>query len=280
MKNIGNNLGTVKKMFALAVLCTVISGCTIEPVQFERDVLIPGAPEWVNKGSRLSSQDGERVFLGVSSSNPRGDLALQRSVADDNSMLEVTLVLSSYLEAVANDYMTIGRARENGASKEVVERQLADAAARQIKEGVAYQIDEAMLRQFKEKPSRQFRDDVTRQINEDALRQIKEAVASQIDFSHELEEVIARQINAAVSRQIKSVIKPSMAGARIIGSWRDPKTATVWSLSELDMKYVKNTMAGAGDMSAELKHHFETNADNVFDRMIDEKNNPTAFYYK
>jgi len=48
----------------------------------------------------------------------------------------------------------------------------------------------------------------------------------------------------AISRQIKNTTKVNMAGARIIGSWRDPKSNTIWSIAELDMQHVKSTMAG------------------------------------
>lgn len=70
-----------------------------------------------------------------------------------------------------------------------------------------------------------------------------------------------------VSRQIKNTTRVNLAGARIIGSWRDPKTNTIWSIAELDMSHVKSTMAGVTDMNADLKRYIETSADNVFDRV-------------
>jgi hypothetical protein len=75
----------------------------------------------------------------------------------------------------------------------------------------------------------------------------------------------------AVSRQIKNTTKVNMAGARIIGSWRDPKTNTIWSIAELDMQHVKSTMAGVNEMNADLKRYIETSADNIFDRIAKEK---------
>jgi hypothetical protein len=71
----------------------------------------------------------------------------------------------------------------------------------------------------------------------------------------------------SVSRQIKNTTRVNMAGARIIGSWRDPKSNTIWSIAELDMSHVKSTMAGVTDMNADLKRYIETSADNVFDRV-------------
>lgn len=76
----------------------------------------------------------------------------------------------------------------------------------------------------------------------------------------------------AVSRQIKNTTKAHMAGTRIIGSWRDPQSNTIWSIAELDMKYVKSTMAGVSDMNSDLKRYIETTADNIFDRFSKEKN--------
>lgn len=71
----------------------------------------------------------------------------------------------------------------------------------------------------------------------------------------------------SVSRQIKNTTRVNLAGARIIGSWRDPKSNTIWSIAELDMSHVKSTMAGVTDMNADLKRYIETSADNVFDRV-------------
>lgn len=73
-----------------------------------------------------------------------------------------------------------------------------------------------------------------------------------------------------VSRQIKNTTRVNMAGARIIGSWRDPKSSTIWSIAELDMNHVKRTMAGVNDMNADLKRYIETSADNIFDRFTKE----------
>lgn len=75
----------------------------------------------------------------------------------------------------------------------------------------------------------------------------------------------------AVSRQIKNTSKVNMTGARIIGSWRDPKSKTIWSIAELDMKHVKSTMAGVNEMNTDLKRYLETTADNIFDRVAKEK---------
>lgn len=192
------NPGAIKKWLSLVVLVAVISGCSSEPTQVESNLGIKGAPDWVNKGSNtLSSKEG-RLFHGVGSASPMGDMALQKSVADDRARAEVARVLSSYLDVVSNDYTAA--ARSGGAG------------------------------------------DKSTAVNEEA-----------------------------VSRQIKNTTKVNMAGARIIGSWRDPKTSAIWSIAELDMQHVKNTMAGVNDMNADLKRYIETSADNIFDRVAKEK---------
>jgi hypothetical protein len=74
-----------------------------------------------------------------------------------------------------------------------------------------------------------------------------------------------------VTRQIKNTSKVNLAGAKIIGSWRDPKTNVIYSIAELDMDHVKKTLAGVQDMNADLKRYIETSADNIFDRVAKEK---------
>jgi hypothetical protein len=76
----------------------------------------------------------------------------------------------------------------------------------------------------------------------------------------------------SVSQQIKSISQANMAGTRIIRSWRDLKSAKIWSAAELDVLHVKNTLADISDMSADLRRYIEINADNIFDRMVRERN--------
>jgi hypothetical protein len=69
----------------------------------------------------------------------------------------------------------------------------------------------------------------------------------------------------------RSRIKVNLTGAKIIGSWRDPKTNIIYSVAELDMKHVKDTLGGVQDMNTDLKRYIETQADNIFDRVAKEK---------
>jgi hypothetical protein len=74
----------------------------------------------------------------------------------------------------------------------------------------------------------------------------------------------------SVSRQIRNLTRVNLTGARIIGSWRDPRTNIIYSVAELDMKHVKDTLSGVQDMNADLKRYIETQADNIFDRVAKE----------
>ncbi len=70
-----------------------------------------------------------------------------------------------------------------------------------------------------------------------------------------------------ISRQIKNVSETNLAGAKIIARWRHKKTKTIYSLAELDMKYVKQTMNTYRDMNADFRNYFDRNADKAFDKM-------------
>lgn len=188
----------MKKLFCVVMLGVIISGCSTKPVQtegaqVESNLGIKGAPDWVNKGSNILNGKNGRMFYGVGSATPQGDMALQKAIADDRARAEIARILSSYLEVLSTDYISTAK--------------LADIS-----------------------------------VNEEN-----------------------------VSLQIKNTTKVNMAGARIIGSWRDPQSNTIWSIAELDMNNVKNTMAGVTDMTADLKRYIESTADNIFDRVSKEK---------
>lgn len=77
---------------------------------------------------------------------------------------------------------------------------------------------------------------------------------------------VTGEAQQAVSRQVKNLTKVNLAGAKIIGRWRDKKTDIVYSLAELDMKHVKATIAGVNDMNEDVKRYISTHADNIFDK--------------
>ena len=74
-----------------------------------------------------------------------------------------------------------------------------------------------------------------------------------------------QQSDQSVSRQIQNITDQNVSGARIIAQWADPRTGTVWSLAELDMKQVKDMVANSKDMNAGFRYYFTVHADNLFD---------------
>ena len=182
----------ITKLLTMALFVFAISACS-STTKVESDLGIKGAPDWVNEGTNILNEKDGRLFHGVGSASPMGDMALQKSVADDRARAEVAKVLSSYMDVVSNDYMSSAKAGGANANEE------------------------------------------------------------------------------AVSRQIKALTKVNLTGAKIIGSWRDPKTGIIYSIAELDMKQVKSTLAGTEGMNDDLKRYIETSADNIFDRVAKEK---------
>ena len=75
-----------------------------------------------------------------------------------------------------------------------------------------------------------------------------------------------------VSRQIKAVTKQNLSGSKIIGRWKDSRTNTVYSISELDLKYIKSAVQGANDMNEDLRRYIDRNAENVFDKLSAKEN--------
>jgi len=182
----------IAKLLSMALLALAISACS-STTKVESDLGLKGAPDWVNEGTNILNNKDGRLFHGVGSASPMGDMALQKSVADDRSRAEVARVLSSYLDVVSNDYLAAAKSGETTVNEE------------------------------------------------------------------------------SVSRQIKNLSKVNLSGARIIGSWRDPRTNIIYSIAELDMNHVKSTLAGVQDMNADLKRYIENSADNIFDRVAKEK---------
>lgn len=274
------NFTVLIKPLSLSLLTVFVTACTIEPVQSDRPVEIRGAPEWVNKGSTKVAVKDKRIFRGVSSSTPQGDMALQKSIADDKSIEEVARVLSGFLEEVSNEYMDTGRSRERGVNEDAVNRQIEDASLRHVNESVVRQIDESITRQYKEGVSPQFKEAVSRRIIASLSRQIKETVSNQVDLAYQIEDAVARHFKEDVTRQIRDTAKRHVSGARFVDSWRDPKTNTFWSYSEMDMRSVKSSMSGASDINVDLKRFFESEADHIFDRSMQEKESMFPFFQR
>lgn len=181
------------KAFASVALLLVLAACSGKTV-VESDLSIRGAPDWVNKGTRVLNDKDGRLFHGVGSSPAMGDDSLQRSTADDRARAEVARIFSSYMNVVSDDYSA---ATGTGA----------DASVEQ-----------------------------------------------------------------AVTRQVKAVTKLNLSGSKIIGRWKDNRTNMVYSISELDLKQIKSTVQGAKDMNPNLRRYFDSNAENIFDKVAAKEN--------
>ena len=270
-------LNPIKLIFILLLMSTVVSGCVIEPLNMDSNQNeIKGAPDWVNKGSTFTNTKDGRMFYGVSAVSLQGDMALQKSIAEDKAVAETARVLSSYLDAVSAEYMNSARPHDADVSSDVVARKTEEAAAQQVKEAIVRQIDDVIARQFKESVSRQFKEDVARQVKDESIREIRDAVTAQIEFTHQMEEMVLRQIKKSVSKQLVSTTKSHIAGARIIASWRDARANTIWVEAELDMKYVKNSMASMSDINNDLRKYFDQNTEIIFDRLVEERDRSYA----
>lgn len=182
----------IAKLLSIALFALTLAACS-STTEVESNLGLKGAPDWVNEGTNILNDKDGRLFHGVGSASPTGDMALQKSVADDRARAEVAKVLSSYMDVVSSDYLSSAK----GGGANVTEE--------------------------------------------------------------------------AVSRQIKALTKVNLTGAKIIGSWRDPKSNVIYSIAELDMKHVKDTLAGTQDMNDDLRRYIETRADNIFDRVAKEK---------
>jgi hypothetical protein len=71
----------------------------------------------------------------------------------------------------------------------------------------------------------------------------------------------------AVSRQVKAVTRLNLSGSKIIGRWKDGRTNTVYSISELDLKHIKTTTQGAKEMNEDLRRYIDRNAETIFDKL-------------
>lgn len=75
----------------------------------------------------------------------------------------------------------------------------------------------------------------------------------------------------SISREIKNLTKMNLSGAKIIGRWKNKKTGTIYSLAELDMKYIKKVIETARHMNQDLQRYINSRAENIFDQVMPAK---------
>jgi hypothetical protein len=107
-----------------AALTLALAACGGGKTVVESDLGIKGAPDWVNKGTQAVNDRDGRLFHGVGSSPSLGDDALQRSTADDRARAEVARMLSTYIDAVSNDYSAAAGTGANANADQSVSRQI------------------------------------------------------------------------------------------------------------------------------------------------------------
>lgn len=66
-------------------MIAVLAACSSSPSKVKSDLGLKGAPDWVNEGTNILNEKDGRLFHGVGSANPVGDMSLQTSVADDRA---------------------------------------------------------------------------------------------------------------------------------------------------------------------------------------------------
>jgi len=112
------------KFIAAAVMAVALAACGGGKTVVESDLGIKGAPDWVNKGTQAVNDKDGRLFHGVGSSPSLGDEALQRSTADDRARAEVARMLSTYIDAVSNDFSAASGTGSYAAADQSVSRQI------------------------------------------------------------------------------------------------------------------------------------------------------------
>jgi hypothetical protein len=120
---IGMQLSSLKLFFATSLLLA-LAACGGGKTVVESDLGIKGAPDWVNKGTQAVNDRDGRLFHGVGAAPSLGDDALQRSTADDRARAEVARMLSTYIDAVSNDYSAAAGTGANANADQSVQRQI------------------------------------------------------------------------------------------------------------------------------------------------------------
>jgi hypothetical protein len=71
----------------------------------------------------------------------------------------------------------------------------------------------------------------------------------------------------AVSHQIDNLTHINLTGVKIIARWQDDNTGSIWSLAELDLDRVQQTLEKAQAMSPALREFLAQQGNSIFDRL-------------
>ena len=97
-----------------AVVSMAATGCT------GKHKLVPGAPEWVNRGSGAFDDEGEKVFYGIGAVTGISSQPLAVQTADQRARADIAKQLDTYVANLYRDYQTSTAATMG---KQVVEEQ-------------------------------------------------------------------------------------------------------------------------------------------------------------
>ena len=89
------------KTFLLVALTTLIplgSGCS------GKHKLVPGAPDWVNRGSGAFRDEGNAVFHGIGAVSGISSLPLAMQTADQRARADIARQLDTYVADLHRDY--------------------------------------------------------------------------------------------------------------------------------------------------------------------------------
>lgn len=73
-----------------------------------------------------------------------------------------------------------------------------------------------------------------------------------------------------LTRQLSNITEHNRSRTKIRGSWHDPRTGIVYSIAELNLRQVKNSLATL-DINEQLRRYIETHADSIFDQVAGKK---------
>jgi hypothetical protein len=78
-----------------------------------------------------------------------------------------------------------------------------------------------------------------------------------------------------VPQQLKSFTGANRSGVTIVGHWRDEKANMLYSIAELNLRHVSDSLVQAQSLDLAFRQYFQAKGDVVFDRIAD-KARPTT----
>lgn len=118
-----NILFRMHLLLLIAASTVLLYSCASKTV-VESDLGISGAPDWVNEGTNILNNQKGRLFHGLGQAPSLGDESLQISTADNRARAKLAGILSTYLDAVSNDYLSASGSGKDAATEKTVSQQI------------------------------------------------------------------------------------------------------------------------------------------------------------